>query len=115
MAGTGPHQAGSHQSKPARSQPQGTFPNPERGRNKENGKFREGSAHTTQISGSRTHGQSHVLRRRNDDQTMQSEEVKSHVSKRQDDKAAMQREIDDLKRELRHAQWRRSHPSTDTP
>ena len=50
MVGSGPHQAGSHQPEPARSQQQGNFPNPEHDRNEENGRFREESAHTIQTS-----------------------------------------------------------------
>ena len=46
---------------------------------------------------------------------MQSEEVRSHVSQKQNDKQAMQREIDDLKKELRHAQRRRSNSRPDVP
>ena len=46
---------------------------------------------------------------------MQLEEVWSHISQRQNDKQAMQREIDDLKRRLRHAQRRRSHSSPNMP
>ena len=44
-----------------------------------------------------------------------SEEVRSHVPQKQNDKQAMQREIDDLKRKLRHAQRRRSHSRPDIP
>ena len=39
MVGLGPHRAGSHQLEPARSQQQGNFPNLERDRNEENGRF----------------------------------------------------------------------------
>ena len=39
----------------------------------------------------------------------------SHVSQSQNDKQAMQREINDLKRKLRHAQRRQSHSSPDMP
>ena len=39
----------------------------------------------------------------------------SHVSQRQNDEQAMQREINDLKRKLRHAQRRRSHPNPNLP
>ena len=84
MAGSGPHRAGSHQPEPARSQQQGNFPNPERDRNEENGRFQEGSVNTTQTSRSYYR-------------------VGSHISQRQNDEQAMQREINDLKRKLRHA------------
>ena len=50
MVGLGPNRAGSHQPELARSQQQGNFPNPERDRNEENGRFRERSVHTTQTS-----------------------------------------------------------------
>ena len=96
MVGSGPHQVGSHQPEPARSQQQGNFPNPERDRNEENGRFRKGSTHTTQTSKSHSH-------------------MGSHVSQSQNDEQAMQREINDLKRKLRHAQRRRSHSSPDIP
>ena len=79
MVGLGPHRAGSHQPKPARSKQQGNFPNPERDRNEENGRFREGSVDTTQTSRSHSH-------------------VGSHVSQKQNDEQAMQREINNLKR-----------------
>ena len=96
MVGSGLHRAGSHQPEPARSQQQGNFPNPECDQNEENGRFREGSVNTTQTS--RSHSR-----------------VGSHVSQRQNDEQAMQREINDLKRKMRHAQRRRSHPSPDLP
>ena len=37
----------------------------------------------------------------------------SHVSQRRDDNKAMQREIDDLKKKLRHVQRKRSPRSSD--
>ena len=114
MVGSGPYQADSHQPKLARSQ-HGNFPNPERDRNEENGRFREGSAHTTQTSKSYSHVGSHVPQRRNNKRVAQPEEVRSHVSQSQNDKQAMQREIDDLKRRLRHAQRRRSHSRLNIP
>ena len=96
MVGSGLHWAGSHQPKPARSQQQGNFPNLKRDWNEENGRFREGSAHTTQTS--RSHSR-----------------VGSHVSQSQNDEQAMQQEINDLKRKLRHAQRRQPHSSPDMP
>ena len=39
----------------------------------------------------------------------------SHVSQSQNDERAMQREINNLKRKLCHAQQSRSHPSPDMP
>ena len=106
MVGSNPHQAGSHQPEPARSLQQGNFPNPERDRNEENGRFREESVNTTQTSKSYSRVGSHVLQRQNNNQAMQPKEVRSHVPQKQNDKQAMQREIDDLKRELCHAQRR---------
>ena len=96
MVGSGPHRAGSHQPELARSQQQGNFPNPKHDRNEENERFREGSVNATQTS--RSHSR-----------------VGSHISQRQDNEQAMQREINDLKRKLRHAQQRQSHPSPDMP
>ena len=96
MVGLGPHRVGSHQPEPARSQQQGNFPNPERDRNEENRMFREGNVNTTQTSISHSH-------------------VGSHVSQRQNDEQVLQREINDLKRKLRHAQRRQSHPSPNMP
>ena len=85
MVGSGPHRVGSHQPELARSQQQGNFPNPERDRNEENGKFREGSVNTTETSRS-------------------CSLVGSYISQKQNDEQAMQREINDLKRKLSHAQ-----------
>ena len=89
MAISDPHRVGSYQPEPTRSQQHGNFPNPEHGRNEENGRFREGSINTTQTSRSHTR-------------------VGSHMSQRWDDEQAMQREINDLKRKLHLAQRRRS-------
>ena len=91
MAGSNPHGAGDHQPETTKSQQQGNFPNPEHGRNEENGRFWEGSVDTTQTSRSHTR-------------------VGSHMSQKWDDKRAMQREINDLKRRLRFAQRRQSPP-----
>ena len=87
MVGSSPHGAVPHQLEQTRSQQQDNFPNPEHGRNEENGRFREGSVDTTQTSRSYTC-------------------VGSHMSQKQDDERAMQREINDLKRRLRFAQRR---------
>ena len=94
MVGSGPYSADSHQPESARSQQHGNFPNPECDRNEENGRFRERSVNTTQTS--KNHSR-----------------VGSHISQRQNDEQAMQREINDLKRKLLHAQRRRSHSSSD--
>ena len=96
MVGLGPHRVGFHQPELTRSQQQGNFPNPERSRNEDNGRFREESVNTTQTSRSHSH-------------------VGSHISQRQNDKQAMQREINNLKRKLCHAQRRQSHPNPDLP
>ena len=71
MVGSGPHQAGSHQPEPTRSQQQGNFPKPERDQNEENERFREGSVNTTQTSKSHSRVGSHVSQRQNDKQTLQ--------------------------------------------
>ena len=60
MVGSGPYRAGSYQPKSARSQQQGNFPNPERDRNEENGRFREGSVNTTQTSRSHFRVGNHI-------------------------------------------------------
>ena len=83
-----PHQANPQQTEPIESQRQNNPANPGSRRN------REGSVHTTQTS------QSHI-------------QIGSHVSQRRNSHQAMQREIDDLKRKLRHAQWKRSPSSSD--
>ena len=89
MVGSDPHRVGSHQIELARSQQQGNFPKLEHGRNKENGRFWEGSINTTQTN------RSHSC-------------VGNHVSQRRDNEQAMQREINDLKRKLRLARRRQS-------
>ena len=93
MVGSGPHQAGPHQTEPAGSQRQDIFLNLERERDRE--RYREGSVCTTHTSKSHSR-------------------VGSHVSQRQDNIKALQREIDDLKKKLRRAQWKRSPSSSDT-
>ena len=95
MVGSDPHRAGSHQPEPTRSQQQGNFPNPEHGRNEENGRFWEGSVNTTQTSKSHSH-------------------MGSHISQKRDDEQAVQREINDLKRKLCLAQRGQSFPSPNT-
>ena len=115
MVGSSPHQAGSHQFEPAKSQQQGNFPNPERDRNEENGRFREGRVNTSQTSRSHTRASSHVLHRRNNNRALQPEEVRSHMSQKQNDNRSMQREIDDLKIKLHYAQQRQSRSRLDAP
>ena len=104
MVGSGPHQAGSHQLELAKSQQQGSFPNPKRDRNEENGRFREGSVNITQTNRSHSRTGSHVLQRQNNNRAPQQEEVRSHMSQKQNDRQSMQREINDLKRKLYYAQ-----------
>ena len=82
MAGSGPHQTSSHQAESVNVHQQDDFLNLERERNQEN--YQEGSVHTTHTNGSR-------FRRR------------SHISHARDDNKVMQREIDDLKKQLHRA------------
>ena len=77
---------------PANSQWQDDFLNLERERDQI--EYREGSVRTTYTSKSHSWGG-------------------SHISQRQDDNKAMQKEIDDLKKKLRHAQRKRSPSSSD--
>ena len=93
MKGSGQHQANPHQAKPANSQQQDDFLNLERERNRE--EYRESSVRTTHTSKSHSRGG-------------------SHVSQRWEDNKAMQREIDDLKKKLRHAQRKQSPSSSNS-
>ena len=81
----------SPQVKPANSQRQDDFLNLECERDRS--EYREGSVRTTHTS------KSHSRRG-------------SHISQRQDDNKAMQKEIDDLKKKLRHVQRKRSLSSS---
>ena len=90
MAGSGPHQTSPHQAEFANVHQQDEFLNLERERDREN--YQEGSVHIVYASGS-------GFRRR------------SHISHERDDNKAMQREIDDLKKQLHRAQQRRSPSS----
>ena len=92
MEGLGQNQANPHQAEPVKSQRQDDFLNLERERDYE--EYREGSMRTTHTSKSHSRGE-------------------SHVSQRRDDNKAMQREIDDLKKKLCHAQWKQSPSSSD--
>ena len=83
-----PHQANSQRTQPVESQRQNNPINPGRREN------REGSLHTTRTS------QSHT-------------QIGSHVSQRRNSHQAMQREIDDLKRELRRVRRKRSPSDSD--
>ena len=88
MVGSSPHQVES-----AGFERQDDFLNLEWERNHK--RYQEGSVHTTHIS--RSHSR-----------------VGSHVSQRQNGNKALQQEIDDLKKKLRHAQRRRSSFGSNT-
>ena len=81
-----------HQVESANSQQRDDFLNLECERDQE--KYREGSVHTTHTSRSHSQGGSQVSQRKNNNK-------------------AMQREIDDLKKKLRHAQQKRSLSSSN--
>ena len=83
MAGSSPYQASPHQAESANVHQPDDFLKLERKRDREN--YQEGSVHTTYTS------RSGFWR-------------KGHISHKQDDDKAMQREIDDLKKQLRRAQ-----------
>ena len=82
MAGSGPHQISLHQAESANVYQQDKFLNLKHERDLAN--YQEGSVHTIHTGGS-------GLRR------------KGHVAHEQGDDKAMQREIDDLKKQLRRA------------
>ena len=92
MAGSSPHQASPHQAESANVHQQDDFLNLKRKRDWKN--YQEGSVHTIHTSGS-------GFRR------------KSHISHERDYNKAMQREIDDLKKQLRRAQQKRSPSNSD--
>ena len=92
MEGSGQHQVNPHQAKPANSQQQDDFLNHECERDWK--EYREGSVRTTHTSKSHSRGG-------------------SHVSQRRDNNKAMQNEINDSKKKLRHAQRKRSLSSSD--
>ena len=92
MAGSSPHQASLHQAEYANVHQQDDFLNLEHKRDREN--YQESSVYTIHTSGS-------IFRR------------KSHISHERDDNKTMQREIDDLKKQLRRAQQKRSPSSSD--
>ena len=83
MEGSSELQVNSSQAKPANSQRQDDFLNLEH--EQDRAKYQEGRVRTTHTS------KSHSRRG-------------SHISQRRDDNKAMQKEIDDLKKKLRHAQ-----------
>ena len=92
MAGSSPHQTSPHQAESANVCQQDEFLNLERERDREN--FQEGSMHIVHTDGS-------SFRR------------KGRVAHGQGDEKALQREIDDLKKQLHRAQQKRSSSSSD--
>ena len=82
----------SHQAKSVGSQRQDDFLNLERERDRE--RYQEGNVYTSHTN------QSHSR-------------MGSHVSQRQNGNKAMQQEIDDLKKKLRHARRKRTPSSSD--
>ena len=92
MAGSSPHQASPHQAESVNVHQPDDFLELERKRDKEN--YQEGSVHTIHTGGI-------------------DFQRKCHVSHKRDDDKAMQREIDDLKKQLRRAQQKRSLSSSD--
>ena len=92
MAGSGPHQTNPHQAESANVRQQDEFLNLEREKDLDN--YQEGSLQTVHKGGS------DFWR-------------KGHVVHKQGDEKAMQREIDDLKRQLRRAQRKQSPPSSN--
>ena len=92
MAGSGPHQTSPHQAEFANVRQQDEFLNLERERDWEN--HQEGSVHTIHTGGN-------------------GFQRKGHVSHEQYDDKAMQWEIDDLKKQLRQAQQKRSLSSSN--
>ena len=93
MVGSGPHKTSLHQAESAGSQRQDDFLNLEWERDRE--RYREGSVHTSHMSKSHSR-------------------VGSHISQRQNSNKAMQLEIDDLKKKLRHAQRKQTPSSPNT-
>ena len=92
MAGSGPHQTSPHQVESSNVRQLDEFLNLEHQKDLEN--YQEGSLHIVHTSGS-------GFRR------------KDHAAHEQGDEKAMQREIDDLKKQLRRAKQKRSPSSSD--
>ena len=92
MAGSGPHQTSPYQAESTNVRQQDEFLNLEREKGLEN--YQEGSLHTVHTDGS-------GYRR------------KGHAAHEQGDEKAMQQKIDDLKKQLRRAQQKRSPSSSD--
>ena len=92
MAGSGPHQTSPHHAESANVRQQDEFLNLEHEKDLDN--YQEGSLQTIHTGGS-------------------GFQRKGHLVHEQGDEKAMQREIDDLKRQLRRAQQKQSPPSSD--
>ena len=92
MAGSGPHQTSPHHAESANVRQQDEIHELEQEKDLDN--YQEGSLQTLHIGGS-------------------GFQRKGRVVHEQDDEKAMQREINDLKRRLRRAQWKQSLPSSD--
>ena len=92
MAGSGPHQTSPHQAEFVNVRAQDEFLNLEREKDLEN--YQEGNLHIVHTGGS-------GFRR------------KCYAAHEQGDEKAMQLQIDDLKRQLRQAQWKRSPSSSN--
>ena len=92
MVGSGPHQTSPHQVESANVRQQDEFLNLECERDRQN--YQEGSVHSIHMDGS-------GFRR------------KRNVSHERDNDKTMQQEIDDLKKQLRRVQQKRSPPSSD--
>ena len=92
MVGSGPHQTSPHQVESANVRQQDEFLNLECERDRQN--YQEGSVHSIHMDGS-------GFRR------------KRNVSYERDNDKTMQQEIDDLKKQLRRVQQKRSPPSSD--
>ena len=92
MAGLDPHQTSPHQAESANIRQQDEFLNLERQRDQEN--YQKGSMHTVHTDGS-------------------GFQRKGHAAHEQGDEKAMQREIDDLKKQLHQEKQKRSPFSSD--
>ena len=92
MVGSGPHQTSPHQAESANVRQQDEFLNLERERDRQN--YQEGSVHSIHKDGSG------FWRKRN-------------ISYERDNDKTMQQEIDDLKKQLRQTQQKRSPSNFD--
>ena len=92
MVGSGPHQTNPHHAKSANVHQQDELHDLEREKDLDN--YQEGNLQTLHIGGN-------------------SFQRKGSAVHEQGDEKAMQREIDELKSQLRQAQWKQSPPSSD--